>query len=94
MMIYEVEFKCPFCGSDSGINEEEWTIVANQVMTIEYYDERDVDFYYGQAEAGDRGCGEVSYVCRACAMEINGNIKSPADLYDWLSLRGMIREVQ
>ena len=103
---YQVNFVCPHCVSDSGINEEEWCLVGNQVQSFEVNsweeDPNEVVLDVFDAEIIGYGlpdikreidCPEVRWVCKSCGEEISEDIKLPSDLFNWLHENKMLRLV-
>jgi hypothetical protein len=99
--MHTINFICPYCHESAEVQEEELCPVSNSVNSFEVvgwstdkdgnnFIADDVEVDWGPREVHEPDISEPYWVCSRCLEVIDEDIKTHADLFNWLYKRGML----
>ena len=98
-LIYIPAFVCPHCGKLSDVLELEYCPVVNAVTQFELlsYEEEtefayEVEMDWDEREVWEPDRSKPIWICQSCFDEIDENIKTKEDLFNWLKERNMLEK--
>jgi hypothetical protein len=98
--MYTINFICPHCHEETGVVAIEYCPVANEVLSFEVvgyegnakgsWEADEVEVDYGPRDVHEPDSYNSHWYCSKCLDEIDPEIESDADLFNWLRERGML----
>jgi hypothetical protein len=92
MKNFDINFVCPKCGKDSGIEEVMQDVIQSSNLNGLELDGEEISCRYGDVEAEG---GFISYYgCKSCGWKIPLLHNDELSLFEWLQEKGMLEEVE